>query len=56
MFRVSNIRIGAKLAIMSGIAMLLVAVMIVSQFVNNGHVATANMNNARRNILAKPGR
>jgi hypothetical protein len=52
MFRVSNIRIGVKLAIMSGVAMLLVAVMITGQIINNNRVSAANANNARRNILA----
>ncbi len=52
MFRLSNIRIGAKLAIMSGITILLVAVLIVSQMMTGAQVKEANFTTDRRTDLA----
>ena len=41
MIRLSNIRIGTKLAVASGIAILLVAGMMISQFINDHRVNVA---------------
>jgi len=50
--RLSNIRIGAKLAIMSGITILLVGILIVSQMMTGAQIKQANINTDRRTDLA----
>jgi methyl-accepting chemotaxis protein len=52
MFRLSNIRIGAKLAIMSGITVFLIGILIVSQMMSAAHVKSSNDNTDRRTQLA----
>jgi methyl-accepting chemotaxis protein len=50
--RLSNIRIGAKLAIMSGVTILLVGILIVSQLMTGAQIKQANINTDRRTDLA----
>ena len=52
MLRLSNIRIGARLAMMSGVTILLVAVLIVSQLMTGAQIKQANINTDRRTDLA----
>ncbi len=52
MLRLSNIRIGAKLAIMSAIAILLVGILIASQLMTAGKIKEANNATDRRTQLA----
>ena len=52
MFRVSNIRIGVKLAIMSGFGILLVVIMTASLIVSGDWGRTANQASMRQNALA----
>jgi methyl-accepting chemotaxis protein len=52
MLRLSNIRIGTKLAIMSGVAFLLVGIMIASQLVSSSRVGELNYVSTRRTDLA----
>ncbi len=52
MHRLSNIRIGTKLALMSGMAFLLVGIMIASQLVSSNRVGGLNQASTRRTDLA----
>jgi len=52
MFRLSNIRIGAKLAIMSGITVLLVGILIFSQMMSAGSIKSSNQTTDRRTQMA----
>ena len=52
MLRLSNIRIGVKLAIMSAIAILLVGILIASQLMTAGNIKEANIAADRRTQLA----
>ena len=51
MIRLSNLRIGTKLAIVSGIALLLLAAILGSEFINNGKLkSSANELHSRTDI------
>jgi methyl-accepting chemotaxis protein len=51
MFRLSNIRIGTKLGVMSGVAILLVVGLIATQMYTNAVVGNANKTSARQNTV-----
>ena len=53
MLRLSNIRIGVKLMIISGVSLLLVGAMIVSQMLGNAHVSEANNAAVLQQTLAR---